>query len=358
MNNTITNFRITNDSVIRIMLWAFLAYAVYFLRDLMLTLLVGLVIASTIDPIAKLMSNYKVPRVVTVSSIYIILISAVTLIIIFVIPSVADDLVRLLNNMPQILSKFTLFGKNMGLTGVSSYLNDLSKDVTSGQVLDLIKNSALGAQSALKTTGAVLGSVTNFLLILIFSFYLAVRENGIVNFLRLLTPKFYEEYVLDLWSRSEKKIGSWAKGQIFVGIIIGILVYIPLKIVGMPYASLFALLSFAGEMVPVVGLLLASIPAIISAYFTGDIGFALIIAAIFFVISQLENYVIYPKVMNSVIGVPAIIILIAFIIGAKVAGFWGVVLAVPLAAIFMEFINDILKEKIPSRNTVTTIKYD
>ena len=350
--NNITNYRITNDSIIRVMLWAGLAYSLFYFSDLLLTLIVGLVLASTIDPIAKIMKKYRVPRVVTVAFIFIAFFAALTVGALFVIPSLVDDAIALVNKLPVLLNEINLFGKDLGLRELSIYLTDLSRDISKGQILTVIKNSIVGAGSVAKTTGAIIGNVVNFVLTLVFTFYLAVQEDGINRFLKLITPKFYESYILDLWDRSEKKIGSWAKGQVFVGVIIGVMVYIPLKFIDMPYASLFALLSFLGEMVPMVGLLLSSIPAILVAYFSHNMGYALIVVGIFFVISQLENYVIYPKVMNKVIGVPAIIILIAFIVGAKVAGFWGVVLAAPLAAIMMEFVNDILNEKLPSRERV------
>jgi predicted PurR-regulated permease PerM len=65
----------------------------------------------------------------------------------------------------------------------------------------------------------------------------------------------------------------------------------------------------------------------------------------YFVVSQLENHVLYPKVMNKMVGVPSVIVLIAIIVGAKLAGIWGVVLAVPLASIFMELASDLRKRK-------------
>ncbi len=355
MNNQIINYKITNGSIVRIMLWLGLAYAIFYFRDLILTLLVGLVIASTIDPVAKYFAKYKVPRVFTVSTVFILLFTSVLLIIIFVLPKLADDVVRLIARLPSFLEEVRIFGKDFGFKDLSLYVNELSKNISQGQLLTVLKNSIIGAAGVAKTTGAVLSNVINFFLMLIFAFYLAVQDNGITNFLKLITPKFYESYILDLWRRSEAKIGSWAKGQLIVGIIIAIIIYIPLAIINMPYAALFAFLVFLGEMVPVIGLMIASVPAIITAYFTGGMSMLLMVSVIFIIVTQLENYVIYPKVMNSVIGVPAIIILIAIIVGAKIAGFWGVVLAVPLAAIMMELVNDILQEKIPSKDNVDYI---
>jgi predicted PurR-regulated permease PerM len=193
---------------------------------------------------------------------------------------------------------------------------------------------------------------------MIFAFYLAVQDDGIKNFLKLITPKFYEKYVIDLWIRSEAKIGSWAKGQVIVALIVSILILIPLLLLNIQYATVFALLAFIGQLVPVVGLFIAAVPAVITAYFTKDMSSSLLVLSVFLIVNQLENYVITPKIMNSVIGVPAIIILISVIVGAKLAGFWGVVIAVPMAAIVMELINDILNDKIPSEDRGEIIRYE
>ncbi len=66
---------------------------------------------------------------------------------------------------------------------------------------------------------------------------------------------------------------------------------------------------------------------------------------IYFIISQLEGHVLYPRVMNKMVGVPSVLVIIALVIGAKFAGIWGVILSVPMAAIFMEIANDHNKRK-------------
>jgi predicted PurR-regulated permease PerM len=357
-DNNIINYRITNGSIVRVMLWLGLAYSIFFFRELLLTLLVGLVIASTIDPIAKFFQKYRIPRAVTVSSVFLILFGSVAAFAFFALPALADDLARLISRLPTLLEQFRVFGKNLGFKDLSVSIGELSKTISKGQILTVVKNAVVGASSVAATTGVVISNIINFALTLIFSFYLAVQDDGIKNFLKLITPKFYEKYILDLWVRSEAKIGSWAKGQMIVALIVSVLVFIPLLILKIPYASLFALLAFLGQLVPVVGLIAASVPAIITAYFTGDISLALVTLAVFLTVSQLENYVITPKIMNSVIGVPAIIILISVIVGAKVAGFWGIVIAVPMAAIMMELVNDILNDKIPSEDRGEIIRYE
>jgi predicted PurR-regulated permease PerM len=135
------------------------------------------------------------------------------------------------------------------------------------------------------------------------------------------------------------------QGQLLLSLLVALLIYVPMLVISMPYAALLAVLAFVGELIPVVGLTIATVPALFIAWSHGGLPFLGIVALIYFIVSQLENHVLYPKVMNKMVGVPSVIVIISLIVGAKFAGLWGVVLAVPLASIVMEFVNDIEKRK-------------
>lgn len=340
---------ISNGTILRVFLWAGLFYGLFFMRDLLLVILVSILLASTLDPMVTYLQKYKIPRVVSVAGLYVIFFGLIIALILYIIPQLADDVSRFMSALPEIINRISTVGKNFGLGDISTYFSGLSStQVDKGQILNILKNFVVGAGSVAQTTGVVFNNLLNIFLIIVFSFYLAVQEKGVPNFLKLITPKSYIDYVLGLWARSQTKIANWGKGQVIVALIIAVLIYIPLKFIGMPYSMLFAVAAFIGEMIPVVGLLLSSIPAIVTAYFFKDLNFAFVVTVIYFVVMQLENYVIYPKVMNKILGVPPIIILIAVIVGAKVAGFWGILLSVPLAAAGMEFVRDVLDEKLPT----------
>lgn len=339
---------ISNGTILRVFLWMALFYGLFFMRELLLIILVSLLIASVLDPIVTHFQKYKVPRVLSVAGLYTIFFGAMITLIVFILPQLADETSKFIKALPSIINSFTIAGRDFGLGDISVYFSELAKQIDKGQILTITKNFVVGAGSVAQTTGLFLNKILNLFLIIVFSFYLAVQESGVPNFLKLITPKSYTQYILDLWRRSQIKISGWGKGQVIVALIVSVLIYIPLKIIGMPYATLFSVMAFAGEMIPVVGLITASIPAIVTAYFFKDLNFSLLIAFIYFVVMQLENYVIYPKVMNKLLGVPPIIILMAVIVGAKVAGFWGIVLSVPMAAVMMEFVRDVLDEKLPN----------
>jgi predicted PurR-regulated permease PerM len=135
------------------------------------------------------------------------------------------------------------------------------------------------------------------------------------------------------------------QGQLLLSCIMGVLVFIPMLILGIPYAALLGLLAFAGELIPIVGMLFSVVPGLVLAYAHGGASLLGIVAIIFLVVHQLENHVLVPRVMNKLVGVPSLIVIIAVLIGAKFAGIWGIILAVPLASIFMELVADFDKRK-------------
>src|SRR3989344_5905186 len=76
------------------------------------------------------------------------------------------------------------------------------------------------------------------LYVIVLSFYFAVQETGVENFLRLVMPARHEEYVVGLWRRAQRKIGLWMQGQLLLSLIAGVIIYLGLLIMGVPYALL------------------------------------------------------------------------------------------------------------------------
>lgn len=319
----------------------------FLLSDLIIALLVAVVLASAVEPIVKFGKKYKIPRSVTVPATFILGFGFIVLSVILFVPKIASDMAAFVARLPDLLNSLSLFGVDFGISDISTYVNETSKQISEGQILTILKNFFLGAGSALHATGIVINNVFNTFLIFVLSFYLAMQEKGVSNFLKIITPRAYEEYVISLWDRSQKKISDWARGQIVLGVIVGVTVYVVLSVIGLEYAAFLALLAFVGELIPVVGLTLAMVPALLVALSTGGPSLAGIVFLAYFIIGQIENHILYPNVMNKMVGVPSVVVIISLIIGAKLAGFWGILVAVPLAAIMIGFLDDLDNHKLP-----------
>jgi predicted PurR-regulated permease PerM len=336
---------LTSGTIIKFILWVAFFAGLFYVRDFVIALLVAVVLASAAEMPVRTMMKWGLSRGISVSLIFLALIALIAAIILIFVPPLADDVARFVQTLPQLLDSIRIFGRDMGFSDLSLYIQELSRTIDRGQILTVLKSTFFGSSGVFATSAAVIGSVFNLLLTFVLAFYLALEERGVQKFLRLIVPKSQEVYVEDLWMRSQTKISMWMQGQLLLSLLVALLVYIPMLILGMPYAALLGVLAFFGELIPMVGLTLATVPALFIAWAYGGLPMLGIVAVIYFIVSQLENHVLYPKVMNKMVGVPSVIVIIALIVGAKFAGIWGVILSVPIAAIFMELAADLDKRK-------------
>ena len=190
-----------------------------------------------------------------------------------------------------------------------------------------------------------LSAALNFFLILIFSFYFSVRNHSLENFIKIITPARYTKYATGLWLRSQKKIGLWIKAQLFFAVVMSVICYIGLYLIGFENPLPFAILSGLGELIPLIGAILAGIPAIIVGFFEGGFIVMITVLVFYLILQNIGAYFINPKIMNKVVGIPVIVVVISVIVGGQLFGFLGIILAVPLSAVLMEFISDIEKRQ-------------
>jgi predicted PurR-regulated permease PerM len=341
-----TSVTITSGAIIKFILWIAVFAGLFYIRDFVIALFVAVVLASAAEMPVRQMMKWGLSRAIAVSFIFVALIGIIVAVAFIFVPPLVDDIARFVQTLPQILDSIRIFGRDMGFRDLSVAVQELSRTIDRGQILTVIKGTLFGTTGVFATGAAVIGSVVNFVLTFVLAFYLALEEGGVQKFLRLIVPKSHENYVTDLWMRSQRKIGMWMQGQLLLSLLVSLLVYIPMLILGMPYAALLGVLAFVGELIPMVGLTFATIPALFIAWTHGGVTLLGIVAIIYFIISQLENHVLYPRVMNKMVGVPSVIVIIALVIGAKFAGIWGVILSVPVAAIFMEIASDHSKRKL------------
>lgn len=336
---------ITSGTIVRTLVWITVFAGLFYVSDFVIALLVAIVVASAVELPVSALKRVGVPRSVSVIGIFFTLLIFVAVVVFIFIPPLADDIAKFIKTLPTILDSIRIFGRDMGFRDLALEVQTLSRDISRGQILTILKNTLFGTSGFFVTTSVVLGGFVNLLLTFVLAFYLALEEHGVQKVLRLLVPKHQEEYVTDLWARAQKKIGLWMQGQLLLSLLVALVVYIPMLLLDMPYATLLAILAFFGELVPMVGLTIATIPALIIAWTHGGTQLLTWVAVIYFVIAQLENHILYPKVMNKMVGVPSVLVIIAIVIGAKIAGIWGVLLAVPLASILMELADDLGKRK-------------
>ncbi len=337
MNQSIN---VSGGSIIKGALFVVLLIFLYYVRDIVLVILAAVVIASSLEPLTRWFGKYKVRRLPAVVFVYLLLATFLGLFFLFFVPLLLGETVTFLNNIPSTINLSDIWNpiKDTGILSNSSFsvqdvINNL-RDVISGT-----------GEGAFRTASTIFGGALSFFLIIILSFYLSVQEDGVGTFLRLVTPVRMHTYVTDLWRRSQLKIGHWMQGQLLLGVMIGVLVYLGLMILGVQHALLLAFIAAVFELIPVFGPIMSAIPAVMIAFGTGNVSEGFLVIGLYIIIHQFENNLLYPLVVKKIVGISPIIVILAIVLGAKLAGFLGAILAVPLAAAFMEYVNDVEKHK-------------
>jgi predicted PurR-regulated permease PerM len=336
---THTRISISAGTVAKIIVVILLFALAFYLRDILLVVVASVVIASSIEPMVRWCMAKRLPRTIAVLLIYI---SAAFVFVgtfyFFLIPLFGEFQV-FMSSLPEYLGSLSSITSQ---TSLGPSVNGIIDNLPVPEIISRI-DTALSALSknAFTTASVVLGGLLNFVLILVLSFYLSVQAGGITNFLKTISPAAHRKYVVDLWNRAEQKIGLWLQGQLLLAVIVGVLTYLGLTLLGVQHALLLGFVAGIFELIPLFGPILASIPAIAFAYQAGGVGQSLLVMGFYLIVQQFESQLIYPLVVKKVIGVPPIISILALVVGAKLFGFLGLLLAVPIATILMEFFNDL-----------------
>ena len=337
---------IPSGTFIRAIIIFALAYAVWHLRELVLLVLTAVVIASAIEPGVVYFERHRIPRVLAVLGMYLVVFGAAFGIVYFFLPPILSDLQGLLARVPQYLSALNLPGP---FSDMSQFLSSAESSTGAESVFNSIftfQSAFTGSsEAAFKLMAAFFGGIISFTLLVVLSFYLSVQDKGVEDFLRLITPAKREAYVVSLWLRAQRKIGQWMQGQVLSSLIGGVLSYVGLLFLGVPYALVLALFTAAMMLVPIFGSFLSALAAITLGFSVGGMGLAFMVAILYLVINQLESHVIHPLVVNKVVGIPPLLVILALIAGYELAGFLGVLIAIPVAAALREFLNDYDKGK-------------
>ena len=340
------NISITAGSVIKILLVLVGAYAIFVLRDLLLLVLTAIVLASAIEPGVSFFKNrLRLHRVIAVIVMYVIVLGSIFAGIYYFVPPVLNEARSFIALLPQYLETIEL-PSSIGNAGFIGAETTTAKTSILDSLFKLQESFANTGEGIVRLLATIFGGVFSLFLTIVLSFYFAVRDTGIDDFLRIVTPTKHQEYVLDLWRRSQKKIGLWMQGQLMLSLIIGILVYLGLMILGVPYALLLAVFAAVLELIPVFGSIIAAIPGVMVALVDGGPTLALIVAGLFLVVNQFQGNLIYPLVVKKVIGVPPLLVILAIIAGGQLAGVIGVILSVPIAAGIQELVHDFQKKRI------------
>ena len=351
MSSRDINVHITAGSMVKAILFVILVALLWYLRDIVLILLTAIVIASAMEPGIRAFNNWGLARVLSVIVMYLIVLSAFFGIVIFFLPPVFNDMASFITRLPDTLHTLST---SAGAASSSLPISDITSLISSADFMRTLGGSLGSSTGGTAALSTIFGGAVSLILVIVLSFYFCVQQTGVEDFLRVVAPVEYHAYVVSLWKRAQDKIGKWMQGQLLLALLVSVLLYLGLVILQVPYALLLAVLAAVCELIPVFGQILAAIPAVAVAFGSGGVTLALIVGGLFLIVQQFESHLIYPLVVKKVVGVPPLLVILALLIGAKLAGFIGVLLSVPIAAVVRELVTDLELHRANARALAAT----
>ncbi|MBI2068904.1 MAG: AI-2E family transporter [Candidatus Yanofskybacteria bacterium] len=335
------HIEINTGTIVRFVLVILFFLFLYLLKDVFIIFLFALIIASAIAPFANWLEEKGLPRLLGVLILFFTVLVLVGFLLSLVVPFVSQEVSQLLTGLPGTLSKVSS-SLEKAQEGAPKYFDFVSEIQNILETFSTYLQQS--AQSVIGLVVSIFGGVMSFVAILIISFYLSVTKNGIDNFLGSIVPEKYEQYAIGLWKRSEVKVGRWLQGQLLLGLIMGLVVYVGLSLMGIKYALLLAFLAAVLEIGPIVGPVLAAIPAVFLAFLQGP-SMGLWVVLFYVAAQQLENHLLVPVVLGKTTGLNPVVVIIALLVGQQLAGIPGMILSVPVATVIVEMLDDLAKHK-------------
>jgi len=313
---------------------------IYLLRELVGILLVSLLLAALIDPLADFFEKRKIPRSVTVLITYIIIFLLVGVLLFAIIPPMLVE-----------MHSFSESAKMIWAKAVSSFdaLRTLSARYgfeASFQLSVNAFNEGLTGwfNQLFSTISGFFGGIASFFLVVAFSYFLVVEKRSFRDLVSPLVPDRYRDYIGQIMAKMQHKVGQWLLGQLILMLFIGALTYVGLLVFGVKYALLLAVIAGFLEVVPYIGPIAAAVPAVIFALVDSPTKAALVLLY-YLLIQRIENMILVPKIMQKTTGLNPILAVLALAVGFVLGGVAGVLLSIPVATAINVIISEYAERK-------------
>jgi predicted PurR-regulated permease PerM len=306
------------------------------LGPFVIALVLAYLMAPLVDRLARVM-----PRVVAILLVYLVFIGVVAGLLTWLIPAVVHQVRDLADNIPAYQKQLEGFGSDL----VQWYQSlPISPDVRQS-IENAVRNSfgAIGSvvqQALVNTFKAVTGAfgyMIGLLIIPFWLFYVLKDKDRGITALNEMLPRAWRNDVWRIFRIINGILSSYIRGQLLLGLVVGVAVTIGMLIVGAPYAILLGLISGLTEIVPVIGPILGAIPGLAVAAFHPE-GWLMVVKvlAVYIIVQQLENNLLVPKIQGDSVKLHPSIIMVAIVVGSQVMGLIGLVIAVPVAAMLRD----------------------
>ena len=323
-------------------------------RSIVLLLVVGILLAAAIEPLVNRLRRHGLTRGQGILLIYAGIVAILAITTYFIVPRLVVQGAAFIENIPSILDTLQRralgtrndFVRTLALQGVMKARQLYSEYQT---------NPPIQATDALALVTSLIGALFATFSVLVVGFYWMTEKALIKRVSLSLFPIERRERAHYMWDEIEGKIGGWARGQLVLMLVIGVLSSIAYSPLVLDLQFWFMVGIFAGltELIPFIGPFLGGGLAFIVAL-TDSWEKALIVVAFVTVLQQVEGAVLVPRVMRNAVGLTPLTVILAVLIGGTVAGPLGAILAIPVSGAVQVLVQDLIRTRGEAADTVST----
>ncbi len=295
----------------------------YQIRNILLFLFIALILMSALNPLVDYLQKYRIPRGLSTIALYILIWSFISFSVASLVPALVEQSAHFLTQLPGDIERLSQGRFDMSI--FSPQLQALPQNI-------------------FKILVSTLNNIVSIFTLMVITYYLIMERRNLHKYLLFLFGNDGREARAEAFiNQLEKKLGGWVRGELLLMLFVGVMSYVGLTFLGVEFAIPLAFLAGILEIIPSVGPTLSAVPAILVGLGTSPV-LALAVAALYFVIQQTENNFLVPKVMSKAVGLSPLVVLIALLIGFKLSGIAGAVLAIP-TALLIEIVIANLKKR-------------
>lgn len=331
---------ISTGLIIRTVLVLLSIWFLFIIRDILAIFFVSIVVVAGIEPAINWMQKKKIPRSVGVLIIYLLLLVTVSFLVYLLISPIQSQFADFTRDLPQYLERI-----EKPFEELSTGLKGSSFNFENENITKRIEENVSGfVENIFSTTRGIFSGFISAIIVLTLAFYMSVKEDSFKKFISLVIPKRHQKYSISLMERVKARVGRWMQGQLFLMFIVFLLNFLGLWLIGLPHPLILAVFAGVLEVVPYVGPIAAAIPGVILGFLISPLAGMLAIL-VYFIVQQLENHIIAPQVMKKAVGLNPIAVILALLVGIKLGGILGAILAIPIATAISIFWGDVMKIK-------------
>jgi len=328
-------FEVTWASLWRILAFVLVLIFVYLIRDILILLVLAIVISSICQPLVDFLQKKKISRFLGTSFVFILILGISGIFLWLVIPLVISQFGNFIANFNETIIK--IGSRNIFGEIIQQLIVNLKT------ALDVLTQ---GATTVFNLIFSIFGGIFSALTCLVLAFYFTLEEKGLEKFFRSILPKSYENRLIPIFEKSSSRIGHWFQGRLLLSLLIGLFSWLGFYLLGVKYSGTLVLLAAVLDIIPIIGPIFAGLIVFLVAL-TDSWLLGIWVILFFVILQQLEGILLAPLIMGKTTGLSPLVVFIALLIGAKIAGLIGFLLAIPLAIIVQEIFEESVRRKTP-----------